>query len=338
MTNFFQNGDGNVDAEKRVHVVALDYDGCIGNEVFVSKLRKYAGGRPFFGPQELMLAVAEAHAHLFRGFMEGLDAHENKILSGSLRQSIFLEQLNMKENNNGSAFYVIPLIKEIMQIVYDDNKIKRRVYFDSYLLSEDFVRDGQECTIDFNNLNELTNISKRRLNMYSHCACDSSKFLMLYAHLHRQAIAYPEQQVVYSLYDDNKDVLHGLAAFFSTEMGLQLIPKNVTVELYRYGDSYTDDGDCDCFGPELYTEKLVGLGACDYNYNLHIIGLAELFARDKDIDINCVDFEWRKVKGSFLDYIARNEDDFIAWIKMRQMAPVPENYLSKTVVQLQLMA
>lgn len=244
-----------------IRIISLDFDGCLFNQAFLDS------------PEKDVIASNQA-------FLEKIK-HENATydqvitMLGSNRQSLQADHGNA-EWGKGSCF---KRLKSISEHLGSD--------LDPFLLADLYgnLADGEAYRAV---LKEITSDHQYKASDYQEIydmkarhqdwEFDKSKVSILYAQMHKQALAYPDEKIIYDFYDDrglhargrDSDILEWLTEFYTQFP--EMIPANVTLRLHHYaGDKISD------------IKEIQGVGSTDKNYRQTIKYMAQLCVENKEI-------------------------------------------------------
>ncbi|CDZ78748.1 hypothetical protein BN59_03061 [Legionella massiliensis] len=184
-----------------IHVYSFDFDGCIYNA-------KYSNSKNVITSNQELLDAIKLE-------IEQSNAHDAIVFVGSNRQSYDLDQYNASKNDTGSCFKDIPLIAKHLGATLDTLLLA-----DIYCMQADGTAFTKACD---------PNVTKAG---HSDSWFDTSKFLLLYAQMHKVANQYSNEKIVFDFYDDIDDILGDLQKFFAKNPSY--IPANLTLRLHKY--------------------------------------------------------------------------------------------------------
>ncbi len=195
-------------ADQVIHIL-LDADGCIYNKEYYksksseSKLSEHS-------------RIIKNNPALFAKMSDMVNAYPfatAHISCGSARQTYDHDIRISKYYQSGCIQDAIPdIICPHFQTL-----VKHKVYHDAYTLPDTFNKraDGSSARV-----------SKLK------SPWEGSKFYIVYAHVQRIALRYPNTNISVVLIDDRHDILYNLYIFF--DVNSDLIPKNVSLILQPY--------------------------------------------------------------------------------------------------------
>ena len=213
-----------------VRVFSFDFDGCIYN-------RKYQKLKNVISSNELLFNAIKKE-------IKRSDVIAAVTFIGSNRQSASLNISNSVSNRTGSCFEDIEVINK-----HIGTQLDKLLLADIYSnlpdgSAFDAVRDPGFFTT------------------HSECWFDRTKVLLLYAQMHKMALKYPDDQIVFDFYDDKADILKTIQELFSKNPSL--IPDNLTFRSHQYaGEDIID------------LTPILGTGKADKNYRKTVKNWAE---------------------------------------------------------------
>lgn len=224
--------------KNKIHVISFDFDGCMSVlDMAISLARGTA----------IYKDILEGHDPLLKKLMAERSAFQQTYgFVGSNRQSESIDEYNGEQKGNGSC---MAPIKRLCDHIGAE--------FDSFLLA-DIMSDLPDGT-SFNRI-----IDKDYSGSHANWKFDEHKATILYAQIHRMANKAPNAEIIFDFYDDRMDILNSLRDFYTKYP--DLLPKNVTLRLYKYASSHVDhlnDAGVNA-GNELAT--IAGQGFIDTNY------------------------------------------------------------------------
>jgi hypothetical protein len=188
----------------RISEHAFDYDGCIGN---------YRGEKKT--PGELMAEEAVFWRWVKRRMHAESTSKSRRYVSiATARQSKSADDHCTAYNNSTSAFPLYLAISDYLD-----------AQLDPFLLAD--VRGGLTSGLSFNHA-----INLDYHGSHADWHFDESKITIIYGRMHRLATRYPGAEISLSFYDDRRDILAGLHAFYT--LNRNLLPSNLVLNLYQY--------------------------------------------------------------------------------------------------------
>lgn len=166
------------------------------------------------------------------------------VFLGSNRQSKRTDDYNAKSNNTCSGFQAIQKVAEYLGVTLD-----------KFLMAD-----------LYNDLDPGTSFNKATMGIvgfHGDWIFDHSKVTLLYAQMHKLAQTYPNEKIRFDFFDDRRDILNGLYAFFSQNP--ELIPKNVVLGLNVY------EGD----RSPVHLSDIKGTGIIDGDYQQTVKDMAD---------------------------------------------------------------
>lgn len=255
-------------------VISLDFDGCSDRA---------------FSQEAILNHIVESSKHIE-------DLTRIVLMIGSLRQSLFLDILNARNNSQYPNFIsCTSLYEEFLPRVRESVVPSIEIIFDTYLQCDSFNQLEPGTTFEvmrktFKEIDHLhinnyeheheyfteyvttTNKSNDTINLLKarHMA-DCSKISIIYAQLHRMASLYPEDDIVMHFYDDKTTILGNLHHFYKNNS--QWISEQLCLSFYHQIANPEHS-------PTLIAEPLKGKGPTNQNYDTHLLQLAEIHRWD----------------------------------------------------------
>ncbi|WP_454780956.1 hypothetical protein [Legionella sp. WA2022007384] len=211
----------------------------------------------------------------------------------SNRQSYEVDLANQyQEGFKGSAFSAIETVCNDLDII-----------FDSFLLADlynnlPYGTAFAKALAEVKNGNDLTNPDSSN---HPYCPSDRDKVPLLFAQMQKAAIdaaaKYPDEEIIFDVFDSHKHTLDYTKSFFSENK--HLIPKGMTLNL-NYYDGGTPSFDC----------SIEGEGVVYLNYAKHTIELLNQgFLSREDYVRSCIHPESPKTLLNIVaQYFARHQD------------------------------
>lgn len=233
------------EAKEEVLVFSLDADGALFNRKYVASIE---------APK--IHDVIRYNPILIKQIHHLIEKNNSTVppifTIGSMRQSQLIDKHNMQINNTDSVFRVLPIIVEH----FHDTMDRKVLAMDTCLFS-DYFSD----TLIGRNFDD----TKSEIR----CPMDSSKFLHLYAQMHRAATLNKNKKISFHFYDDIPDILYDLQTLFLNNK--ELLPANVTLHLHRYnGKELTD-----------YADPVKGVGVIDSRYDKNVVSMVRHIGEKK---------------------------------------------------------
>lgn len=221
------------------------------------------------------------------------------LMIGSLRQSIYLDVLNAKNNstypNYISCTSIIEHIEPRLKEIFPDIDISADTYllFDSFQqlqhgttfkgmqklfaeINPQYIRDydlQSNTVLESACYHEESGTNLLTANHFADC----SKISIIYAQLHHIATQHPDKQIAMHFYDDKISILNNLYKFYNKN--LQWIPKNLSLHLFK---QVAITG----HNPVKATPTLLGDGPVNNDYHRQLLNLAK-------------SFEWQSIPEGF---------------------------------------
>ena len=229
-----------------IHVFSLDFDGCLFNRSYIDSHDK----------------DVLAHNAFLLSTITKTDTDKRVCFVGSSRQSQKIDAINSPKK--GSCF---PAIEAISKYLHAE--------LDPFLLADIYgdLADGESyrkalIALQKGEASYYNTMRSSDSKLHANWVFDETKATILYAQMHKIALQYPEEQIVFNFYDDRgmgpyKNILGHLAIFFSTHRSL--VPNNVTLSLNHYNG-----------GPIITTlQTIQGTGFIDKNYRQTVKDMAK---------------------------------------------------------------
>ncbi|MBA2657207.1 MAG: hypothetical protein H0U70_09560 [Tatlockia sp.] len=221
-----------------IRVLSFDFDGCLFHSEYIKSTNK-----------DVIVHNSDFLAQIAQ---ENLNFSKVYTMVGSTRQSHQIDLTNSKIGNKGSCYPAIKQINEHLKTELDD-----------FLLAD-----------IFGGLPEGSSFKKAMdpnyTGSYSDWLYDETKFLILYAQMHKMASKHPEEMISFDFYDDRSlnpnekpNVLMNLKKYFSQYP--ELIPSNVSLNLNHYEGKNT-----------TLLEQIKGQGFIDETYGETVKEIARL--------------------------------------------------------------
>ena len=222
-----------------IRVLSLDFDGCLFHKAYV-----------------VDTTSSKKVVHHNQTFLEDIKVGNKsyaKVITfvGSNRQSKQIDDCNTYSSGyghyKGSCF---PAIQEV--------SVHLQATLDTFLLADIYgdLGDGTSYAraIDGNHTGE-----------HADWLFDETKATILYAQIHKTALAYSNEQIVFDFFDDRTDILDSLRIFFETYPNL--MPANVNLRLNGYDG--TENSPC-------VSVEIQGTGFIDSNYRQTVKDMARI--------------------------------------------------------------
>lgn len=186
------------------------------------------------------------------------------VMLGSARQSEYDDRYNSKQNKTESGFTALQKISDYLN-----------ARLDPFLLADVYGN-----TPDGTSFNNAINPSYE--GIHANWTADDSKITILYAQIHKIALLYPEEKIVFDFYDDRGrvswiklDVLEHIETYFTRYPSM--LPTNVTLRLHHYEDGLLNS-----------YEPIEGTGLINKNYRQVVKDMTRLAKQTapaaKDLD------------------------------------------------------
>lgn len=234
-----------------IHAISLDFDNCLAHPNYIKSTKK-----DIIASNQSLLNQIKAENTLYE---------KNIAFIGSSRQSKYYDDQSTVLIIRDKEVYIGSCYPEIQKVSRYIN-----AQFDPLLLAD-----------IYGNLPPGTSFARalQKDNQeleHSDWLLDATKASILYAQIHKTALEYSEQPIIFDFYDDQEDdILKQLAVFYS-KFSL-LLPKNVQLRLYHYA------------GKERVLYRTIqGTGFIDRNYPQTIKDMAEIAAQPVDFNLTDV--------------------------------------------------
>ena len=236
-----------------MRVLSFDFDGCIFNGDYVNSCKRKAA-------KEIndIIKYNESFLKEIRAENDRL-AYTNVIsFIGSNRQSKAIDDLNSIKFTIGLGIIKVGSCFPAIQAITNYLSVK----FDSFLLADIYghYENGNPLE-DGTSYNRA--IDPAFKGMHADWEFDETKATIIYAQMHKIALANPKEEIVFDFYDDRNDILYSLHNFFNNNK--ELMPRNVTLHLNQYVNSTLSHPFAD----------IVGSGIIDANYRATVIEMAQ---------------------------------------------------------------
>lgn len=226
-------------------VLSFDLDNCVFNYFYSTN------------PNRDSMHVIQINKMLFNSIIKESKKDDELILMvGSARQSAWSDRHNSENNGTESGFTALEKINK-----HFGQHLNARL--DPFLLADVYgnVPDGTS----FNNA-----IDPSYQGVHYDWVHDESKITILYAQIHKIALLYPNDKIVFEFYDDRGrgswmevDVLEHIDAYFKRYP--MMLPTNVTLQLHHYEDAILNS-----------FEPIKGTGFINQNYRQVVIDMTNL--------------------------------------------------------------
>lgn len=245
-----------------LHVYSIDFDGCmLYDHTSTDQILNDKRHHPFF----------------WRLIDEARTGDEVIICVGSNRQDEYYDKTMSAAGNKGgkygkyfeaapSAFSVLHDMADLVKYYAGD---EARVSFDGILGAD--IYQNREIGSSFAGYWARADwirqgIGSPNLAGYPpvETALDHSKIATLYSQMHHFAKAHPGEEIVFTFYDDNHEVLYALLNFYTSHP--ELIPSNVTLKLEQSTSLLFDVSKEELFQPEV--DEVQGQGKIDCQFPL----------------------------------------------------------------------
>ncbi|KTD65722.1 hypothetical protein [Legionella spiritensis] len=265
---------------EKIHVVSLDFDGCLANINYILSSNK---------------DVIEHNKNL----IEEITSHrsENKYdkfisFVGSNRQDIYTDRANsttMTEHGlfiKGSCFPATETFSKYMGASLDPFLLAD-IY--SHVQPGSSFQEAKELLIPGpeEESHAFVYPDSIRNSDYNTWVFDQNKLSILYAQMHKIASENPQSKISFNFYDDRRiirenkgDILEKISHFFSVNK--MLIPSNVTLHLKHYEGNEVE-----------LVNTIKGCGEIDYQYGKTVISMAKCAAKNKgepmEFGVDCIE-------------------------------------------------
>lgn len=225
-----------------LHVFSIDYDGCLAHRDYHQVLR-FLSGEKKTNPEIRVKSLIKVNKALIDDFKQQMNANPTLqdpiIFSGSTRQSIYVEYVNLKRHHHlpSSCLDIEALAKalgaQFCPLLMED------AYF-NWLPGETFSQiKGLELSVD----TQSTDLYQERVRVFEEHLqkhpeersfyADESKVAVLFLQMWEIALAYPEKIIKFHFYDDKTEgILDELAKLYNASPFL--IPGNLDLTLHHY--------------------------------------------------------------------------------------------------------
>lgn len=220
--------------KQRVLVASIDFDGCMGHEVFTSNFKQYiVEPRLKTDTPEYVAAykhvIRESNRELLADLVKKSRYFDRVVVMvGSNRQSADKDRYDgaQKKNGNGSCFAAIKMLTEILQ----EEGAAKDVNLDKYLVYDSIM--GVAAGSNFN-LDDDLHMSPEADAQYRMSL--DKKYRLAYFQIQRACASFPAADVSYVHYDDRDDiVLDTVKALHSEGAGAALPPNLVHASACHY--------------------------------------------------------------------------------------------------------
>lgn len=214
------------------HIFLLDYDGCLSwREECLTGSKVLNASDQIHRFQTKELGFKRGIKHYIQN--ESLNSTSKPVLAlGSNRQSIELDLINRRNPKTlykDSAFDTLESVANLWDLEPDNFLMNDLV--ESF--GDPNWKDGQTFTQAKTDQRYQRNESKNADAKVSDILLeDPSKIFLVYTHIQKAALKYPDQPITLHFVDDRKDILEALQHFFSSNP--KLIPKGVELRLGHY--------------------------------------------------------------------------------------------------------
>lgn len=253
---------------RKMRVVSLDYDGCVGSSEFVALREQYKyyqslGRADQDYAAKASDAIIEANQVLFDEIAKNLP---DEIIVGSARQDDPMNRGNAAprpredgtiRSGNGCCYEAMEKI-----VSYFNHKKSIPCRLNRYLLADTDFNHPPGYTFD--------NARKGEFPSFDICHQDQFKIRLLYAQMHKMASENKDADITFDFYDDRIDILLELHRFFTENPDLK--PGNVTLNLNKWdGETLNPQS---FYGPTFPRTVPQNSAEIDYNYEENIKTLA----------------------------------------------------------------
>jgi hypothetical protein len=228
---------------RTIRALSFDADNCLFHRKYKPNVDEILSG-------QCQQVITKNKALLEKLNEENCAFDETVVLVGSLRQSHEVDILNAVHGKTESIFHAIRSIATELNAILD-----------KFLLADIYTNQPAGSTFDcaeqqFDGCASQEFVARdieRLLKDTRNCSSDTTKASMLYAQIHKLAMQYPDDKIVFDFYDDKDDILQPLMRYF--EHYPVLLPKQVTLRLNHYD------------GKEVtLVSSIQGTGYIDENY------------------------------------------------------------------------
>ena len=209
-------------------------------------------------------AILEANQEFLDSIKANNDLYaQTHVFIGSNRQSESDDSGNGCRNKNGSCYPHIKAVSDYLE-----------ANFDPFLLADLYnnLPAGEAYQKACSLLNESHDYDDDTFHKKEHLNWlhDESKLSILIAQIHKLASEHPDDEIEFYFFDDKKEILDGLSAFFSKEENLKFLPKNlINFYLTPYPKIKSEDGES-----YISYEPIKGTGEIDPNYRQTVKNIA----------------------------------------------------------------
>lgn len=228
-------------------VVSVDYDGCLMHYGCMEITPPVPG------------QVTRANKKLIDVLRsEGSNYTKMIVTCGSARQSFWSDRSN-RFGGRYDRGYCFPALVEFTEALGNGAELDR------FLLAD--VHGKLEPGVSFKRATDPGDGDEIWARAHANWPGDETKLSILYAQMHHNAEKDPYGKITFDFIDDREDILVALENFFGEHP--ELIPKNVTLRLFRYA------------GGELERRDTVfkGTGFIDANYCQTVIDMSDSVAK-----------------------------------------------------------
>ena len=198
-----------------VRIISMDMDGCTLRDV--NQLNELV-------PKNLTLLKRLSQKSREFTDDDWPTYQKNIVTLGTARQDFYIDRLNSRQMQRANTPFAASALVAFARGL--SNQGVPNVHIDPFTMA-DIYGLGRQGGENFTTM--LTNSPSMPRDAW---AFDSSKITLVYAQIHRAATLNPNADIDYLFFDDNKEILEGIANWFSNNQAF--MPSNVTLTTYLY--------------------------------------------------------------------------------------------------------
>lgn len=214
--------------KKRVLVVAVDFDGCLGHTVFTENYKRMLKELPKDCTAEqretaFKDVIRRSNAALVEDIARrSQDYDQVVVIVGSNRQSANKDQHDAQKNKNGSCFEATHMLGKVLK-----EQTQKPVQLDKYLVFDSILGLHAGTNFDLKEQEQTAIFGDYTTSI-------DLKYRLAYFQMQRVCAYYPDADVSYVHYDDRDDIVKDTARHFQSEQGLHFPPNMVEATACQY--------------------------------------------------------------------------------------------------------
>jgi hypothetical protein len=246
--------------------VLIDFDGCVSRQSIADrKLQE----------KDIWKALIKDNFYLVKGIYDVLIKYKIgklRLALGSNRQDKGVDDLNEKNNQNGSCMLLLPLFQAYLQTRFKLDKLECETKLDTFLMADlpAYADNPQHKFGDAYKaiLKEKYALDPQKSEQeHIRWQFDKHKVSIDYPNAHKLSIENPDCDSLIRAYDDSEEILKTRLELFKAKPWM--LPENIKLELWLYSETEN----------YLYG-SIQGTGLADPHYYLTVLKMYELYYQD----------------------------------------------------------